>query len=202
MGYGSVDMTGYKQVDLQKGREIVENGGLVVYPTETAYGIAADPLDPEAVKKVYEAKQRPLEKGLTVIANSMEQAGDNAVLNDIEKQIIEKFMPGPVTLVAEKRERIPDILNEDFAFRIPASRTARKLASEQAVTATSANISGRETSYAVEDISTELLDRVDGVIDQGRLEDGPTSTIAEVKNSDIVVHREGPVDKEDLQSVL
>lgn len=202
MGNGSVDMTGYKQVDVDKGREIIRNGGLVVYPTETAYGIAADPLNPEAVEKVYEAKQRPLEKGLTVIANSLEQAEENAALNDIEKRIIEKFMPGPVTLVTRKKDNVPDILNEDFAFRIPASVTARKLASERAVTATSANISGRETCYAVEDISNELLDKVDGVIDEGRLEDGPTSTIAEVKNSEIVVHREGPVDKEDLQSVL
>jgi L-threonylcarbamoyladenylate synthase len=189
-------------MDVEEARKVIADGGIVVYPTETAYGIAADPLNPDAVRKVYEAKQRPLEKGLTVIANNIEQVEANAELNDIERSIIEEFMPGPITLVVEKKDHVPDLLNEDFAFRIPASETARELASEQPITATSANISGESTSYAVEDISDELLEKVDGVIDEGRLEDGPTSTIAEVKNSDIVIHRRGPVEKEDLEDVL
>ena len=189
-------------MDLESARKTIRNGGIVVYPTETAYGIAADPLNPEAVRKVYDAKQRPLEKGLTVIANNIEQVEKNAELNDTERRIIDEFMPGPVTMVVEKKDDVPDVLNEDLAFRIPASETARQLASEQPITATSANISGEDTSYAIGDISDELLEKVDGVIDEGRLEDGPTSTIAEVKNSDIVIHRRGPVGKEDLEDVL
>lgn len=191
-----------KVVDLGKARKIIEKGGLVVYPTETAYGIATDPLDPEAVRKVYAAKQRPLEKGLTVIAHDIEQVEEIAYLTDGERKIVDEFMPGPVTLVVKKNEKVPDILNKDLAFRIPGSETARNLAEKGPITATSANISGERTSYAVDEISRELLKEVDGLIDEGQLEDGPTSTIAEVKNSDIVVHREGPVDKKDLKRVL
>mgnify|MGYP006291668089 FL=1 len=111
-------------------------------------------------------------------------------------------MPGPLTLIVEKKDHIPDNLNEKFVFRISSSETARRLAEQGPITATSANISGEETSYSVEDISDELLEKVDFVLDAGKLSSGPTSTIAEVNNSDIVIHRRGPVSEEDLRGVL
>ncbi|MFB6204051.1 MAG: L-threonylcarbamoyladenylate synthase [Candidatus Nanohaloarchaea archaeon] len=187
--------------DLEAARESIRSGELVIYPTETAYGIAADALNEEAVEKVYEAKKRPKEKGLTVIVKSLSQAEEYAELSREEKEIVEEFMPGPLTLVAEKKDPVPDVLNEKFVFRVSSSSLARSLA-ETPVTATSANISGEETSYSVEDIADELLEEADHVIDHGRLEHRKTSTIAEVKNSEIVIHRRGPVSKEDLEEVL
>ncbi|MFB6147304.1 MAG: L-threonylcarbamoyladenylate synthase, partial [Candidatus Nanohaloarchaea archaeon] len=174
----------------------------VVFPTETAYGIAADALNEDAVEKVYEAKQRPREKKLTVIVDSLETAEEHAELTDNERKVVEELMPGPLTLVVDKKPEVPDVLNDRFVFRIPGSELARKLAEYGPITATSANISGKDTSYSVEDISDELLEKTDYVIDVGELEPSATSTIAEVNNSDVVIHREGPVERGDIEEVL
>jgi L-threonylcarbamoyladenylate synthase len=189
-------------MDIETAREQIQNGKTGVFPTETAYGIAANALNEEAVEKVYEAKQRPKSKPLTTICYNMNQVEEHAELTEDERNLIEEFMPGPLTLVVEKKGHVPDNLNEKFVFRIPGSETARKLAKEGPITATSANISGQSTSYGVDDISEELLEKVDFVLDGGELSDGPTSTIAEVNNGEVVVHREGPVSEEGLRDVL
>lgn len=190
------------KVDIEEAKRIIEEGGVIVFPTETAYGLAANALDPDAVEKVYRAKQRPRSKGLTVISDSLKQVEEYAELSDTERKIVEEFMPGPITLVAEKKDNVPDNLNQDFAFRVSSSDLARNLAENDPITATSANISGENTSYSIDDISGKLLDKVDGVINHGELNDGPTSTIVEVNNSDIVIHRKGPISRADLEEVL
>ncbi len=187
---------------LEEAREKISQGKIGVFPTETAYGVAADALNEEAVEKVYEAKQRPRSKPLTVICSGLDQVEEHAELADDERKLVKEYMPGPLTLVVEKKAHVPDNLNEKFVFRIPGSRTARELAEKTPITATSANISGESTSYSVDDISDNLLDEVDFVLDDGRLDSGPTSSIAEVKNSEIVMHRRGPVSREELTDVL
>jgi L-threonylcarbamoyladenylate synthase len=189
-------------MEIEEAREKIQRGEIGVFPTETAYGIAADALNEEAVEKVYAAKQRPKSKPLTVICSSLDQVEEHAELSEQERKLVEEFMPGPLTLIVEKKNHVPDNLNDKFVFRISSSETARKLAEDGPITATSANISGEETSYSVEDISDELLEEVDFVLDAGELSSGPTSTIAEVNNSDIVIHRRGPVSEEDLRGVL
>lgn len=187
--------------ELEKARKTVRNGGLVIYPTETAYAVGGDALDEEVIEKVYEAKQRPREKGLTVIVDSLETAEEYAELCEMERALVEEFMPGPLTLVADKKPEVPGSLNESFVFRISSSPIARELASRPLI-ATSANISGEKTSYSVDDISGELLEKADFVLDRGRLPKGPTSTIAELRDDGIYIHREGPVSQEELKAVL
>lgn len=188
---------------VEEAKKVIKNGGIVVFPTETAYGIAADATDHEVIQKVYEAKNRPKSKGLTAIVESLDTAKEFANLNEKEKNIIEEFMPGPLTLVAEKKEnKVPDNLNKDFAFRISPSNVCSELASSGPITATSANITGKETSYSKEDISKELLKKVDYVIDAGRLRPSETSTIAEVTSEGLKVYREGPIKKKELENVL
>lgn len=188
------------QIEEAKGK--LEEGAIVIFPTETAYGIATDALDEESVDKVYRAKHRPREKGLTVIVDSLETAKQYAELSESEKKIVEEFMPGPLTLIAEKKEVVPDNLNEKFVFRISSGDIASKLAEFGPITATSANISGENTSYAVKDISDELLEKADYVIDAGELEKRPTSTIIELKDDEVIVHREGSIKKEEIEKVL
>lgn len=188
--------------DIEKAREVIESGGTVIFPTETAYGIAADATNEEAVEKVYEMKQRPRSKGLTTILSSLEQAEKYGDLSDQEQRVVDEFMPGPLTLVTEKKAELPDKLNEQFVFRISSSELARKLVGNTPITATSANISGEDTSYSVENISPELKEEADYIIDRGELEESPTSTILEIVEGEPVVHREGPIKKEEIQKVL
>ena len=188
--------------NIVEAREVLRNGGIVVYPTETAYGIAADALNPEAVEKVFEAKERPRDKGLTVIVDSLETAEKYAELTGAERKVVQELMPGPLTLVTEKKEEVPDILNEKFVFRISSGEVASQLAASGPITATSANISGGDTSYSVGDIDPALLEQVDYVLDTGALEPSPTSTIAEVNNGRVLIHRKGPVTRSEIEKVL
>ena len=191
-----------KEVGIKQAQKQIQNGKIGVYPTETAYGIAADALNKEAIEKVYSAKQRPKSKPLTAICYDLDQVEQHSNLTEEEKNLVEEFMPGPLTLVVEKKDHVPDNLNQSFVFRIPGSDTARELATEDPITATSANISGQSTSYSVGDISHDLLEELDFVLDEGELSEGPTSTIAEVNNGEVVIHREGPVKRSDLENVL
>jgi L-threonylcarbamoyladenylate synthase len=111
-------------------------------------------------------------------------------------------MPGPLTVVAEKRDRVPDELNGKFVFRISSSPIARKLAEQGPITATSANISGAETAYKVDDIDSVLLGQIDYAIDVGELEIRPTSTIVELDGGEILIHREGAIKKSEIKNVL
>lgn len=188
--------------EIEEAKKVIKKGGLVVFPTETAYGIATDATNSNAVDKVFEAKQRPRDKGLTVIIDSLTTAEDYARLSETEIKIINEFMPGPLTLVSEKKEKVPKNLNSDFAFRISSGEVASKLAEIGLITATSANISGESTAYSVDDISDELLDKADYVLDAGTLDKGPTSTIVEFSKGELVVHREGPIKKNEIEKVL
>jgi len=189
---------------LKKAKKVIENGGIVIYPTETAYGIAADATNEEAIEKVYQAKNRPKEKGITTIVKNLEQAKKYGNISEKEEKIIEEFMPGPLTLITSKKESstLPDNLNKDFVFRISSSKTARELASKTPITATSANISGKNTSYSIESISDKLKNKVDYIIDEGVLDPQPTSTIARIENKNIKIYREGPIAKKELEKVL
>jgi len=188
--------------EINQAKKVIKDGGLVVFPTETAYGIAADATDSDAVDKVFNVKQRPRDKGLTTIVDSLETAEEHVRLSDTERKIIEEFMPGPLTLVSEKKDSVPDNLNSDFAFRISSGEVASKLAEVGPITATSANISGEVTAYSVDDISDELLEKIDYVLDVGELDEGPTSTIAEFSDGELTVHREGPIKKDEIEKVL
>ena len=188
--------------ETEEAKKAIKDGGLIVYPTETAYAIGGNALNEEVIDRVYKAKQRPRSKGLTVIVSSLTQAEKYAELNESEKALVEEFMPGPLTLVSKKKDSVPDSLNEGFVFRISSSPLARELAEKKPLIATSANISGETTSYSVGDISEELLDKVDYVLDRGNLPKGPTSTIAEVQNGEIFIHREGPISHEEVEKAL
>jgi L-threonylcarbamoyladenylate synthase len=191
-----------KEKDIEEARDVISKGKLVIFPTETAYGIATDALNRDAVEKVFEAKRRPREKGLTTIVDSLETAKQYAELSNDEKKIVEELMPGPLTLISDKKGMVPDNLNEKFVFRISSGNIASKLSENGPITATSANISGKDTSYSIEDISEELLEEADYLIDSGELEQSPTSTIIEIENGEVIVHRKGPVSKKEVEEIL
>ncbi len=184
--------------------EVLGNGGVVVYPTETCYGIGCDATDEEAVKKVYEAKKRDASKKLTCIVDSLETAEKFCKLSLKEKEVCENFMPGPLTFVAEKTSELPDVTNTDFAFRVSSKKVCRKLTEKlgRPIVATSANISGNDNSYSVKEMDEDLLDKVDYVLDGGKLEKNTPSTIAKITDGELKVFREGPVKKDELEEFV
>ena len=191
-------------MDLDKAEEVIREGGIVIFPTETAYGLAADATNEDAVEKIYELKNRPRSKGLTIIIDSMDKAFEYGDLKDDEVDVMDGLMPGPLTLVTEKPDdsKLAENVNDDFVFRISPDEVAQKLSNNVPITATSANISGKATSYAVEDISESIRENVDYIVDKGRLPDRPTSSIVEISDGDVLVHRRGPIKKKEVENVL
>ncbi|MDY6788758.1 MAG: L-threonylcarbamoyladenylate synthase [Candidatus Nanohaloarchaea archaeon] len=193
-----------KDGELERAVEVLENAGLVIYPTETCYGIGCDALDEEAVKEVYKAKERPREKKLTVIVSDLKMAERYCNLSDIERKVCNEFMPGSLTVLADKKSSVPDILNDRFAFRVPANSFCRELSGglDRPVVATSANISGARSSYSVDEIDKKLRERADLVVDHGRLEKRPSSTIIDIGEEGLKVYREGPIKEEEIRGVI
>ncbi len=193
-----------RESDLGEAVEALKNGKSIVYPTETCYGLGCDALNENAVEEIYDIKKRPRKKKLTAIVSDLEMAENYCNLSKVERRVCREFMPGPLTLIADKKEKVPNILNDKFAFRIPGHKLCRELCESFGgpVVATSANISGNPSSYSIEDIHPEIRKKVEVVLNHGELERNRPSTIIDIQESELKVHRQGPVKTEDVRGVI
>jgi len=181
---------------IEKAIDILKNGGLIVYPTETCYGIGCDALNENAVEKVYRVKKREKKKPISIIVSSLKMIRKYGKITKEVEYLVKKFMPGPLTIVVEKKRKIPDILNpKEIAFRISSHPIAQQLVKEldKPITATSANISGSKPIYSSEEIVKIFNGKVDMIIDSGNLPLIQPSTIIRVKKSKIELIREGAI---------
>ncbi|UPW01741.1 L-threonylcarbamoyladenylate synthase [Halorussus gelatinilyticus] len=173
--------------------DAVRRGELVVYPTETVYGLGADALDEAAIERVFEAKRRSREKPISLAAPTVTSALEYVRATDREERFMREFLPGPVTVLCEKREPVPDVLTggrSRVGVRVPDHEVALDLLRETApVTATSANVSGRPSATRVADVDDEIRAAAAVVVDGGET-GGTGSTVVNVADGAIV--REGP----------
>ncbi len=174
---------------ISKAVKTLQNGGLIIYPTETCYGLGADATNPAAIKKVFIIKNRPFTKPLSVIVSSIEMIKEYAVITRETEQLIKEYMPGPLTLIV-KNKTFPKILLGDetrVGFRIPDHLIALEIVKKlgRPITATSANISSQPNNYEVPDLP------VDYVINQGKLPLRQPSTVYDTIIKKTI--REGPV---------
>ena len=173
----------------------LKKGGIIITPTDTVYGIMADATNDKAVKKVYEAKKRSFDKPLIVLVNSVEMLNDYVLeIDDITKRIIDKYWPGPLTILFKKNNRLSKyVSNNDYiGIRYPNNEIIIDILNEfnKPVVSTSANISNNEVVTEVSMIPGELLEKVDFVLDGGNLSN-ESSTIIKVEDGKIEILREG-----------
>ena len=188
---------------LEKAVEVLQDGGIIVYPTETSYGIGADALNSEAVAKVHSTKKQPEDKPISVIVASEKQAEEIVELNEQGRRIIREFMPGPLTLICEQKDTVPENLTTNgVAFRIPGNEFAHKLVEKfgRAITATSANIHGKPAIFSASEAAETFRDSVDLIVDAGTLPTAKASTI--YCNFNNILFREGSIKQEELEKVL
>jgi L-threonylcarbamoyladenylate synthase len=169
--------------------EVLEKGGLIIYPTETCYGLGADATDPNAISKVYALKKRALDKPLSIIVSSLAMIKHYAVVPKRVEELVRKHMPGPLTLIV-KNEFLPSELcggGDKVGFRIPDHVIALELVKQfgKPITATSANISGEPNPYTVPNLP------VDFVINYGKLPKKKPSTVYDTITKKVL--RQGPV---------
>lgn len=172
--------------------EAVRDGGLVVYPTETVYGLGADATCPAAIDRVFAAKDRPRDRPLSMAVPDLATAAEFARLTDASRACIERFLPGPVTVVCPKRDGLPSALTggrDRVGVRIPNHDLAQRLLDRVApLTGTSANPSGGRDVRHPDELAPSIRAAAETVLDGGRTPGG-VSTVVDPDRS--IVHRRG-----------
>ena len=188
--------------------DVIKNGGLVLFPTETVYGIGANGLDEKAVKKIFEAKGRAQDNPLILHIANIDMLDEIATgITDLEYKLMDAFWPGPLTIILNKKEIVPNVVTgglNTVAVRMPKNIIANKLIEYAAVpiAAPSANISGKPSGTCLEDIYEELADKMDYIIDGGKCEVGLESTVVKVENGQVKILRPGKITKEQIEEII
>ena len=185
--------------ELKKCIETINKGGLVIFPTETVYGIGANAYNEEAVRKIYEVKMRPDEKPLSIMVSSIDEISKYAIIsNEIEEKIIKKYMPGPITIVLKKKPGVFDYISsgkDTIGIRIPDNEIILKILKEAKlpIVAPSANISGKPSGIILSEILKDFDGKVDICIDGGKAKLSEPSTIVKVVDNKPVILRQGRI---------
>ena len=186
---------------IKKTSQIIEKGGIVVFPTDTVYGIGCNPYNENSVKKIYEIKSRTELKSLPVLAYSLDVVKEIALIDEFTEKIIEKYWPGPLTLILELTDqKLKKSLNlgNKIAVRIPDSKCTLKLLEKcRLLVGTSANISGN-SSYTNPDKCIKNIKNYDIFLNGGIITSKGESTIIEIENEEIKIIREGVLKIEDI----
>jgi len=191
---------------IQHAADVLCNGGLIAFPTDTVYGLAAPVTDVASIERLYVVKGRNNTKAIAVLFGEISDL--DKIASQVNADILrlaEKFWPGPLTMILPRHPNLPDILAPlpTIGVRIPAHPTALgllRLTGPLAVT--SANLSGEENANTAQQVQQQLDGRVHLIIDGGHTPGGVASTVVDCTNSELKILREGPVTQEDIHSAL
>lgn len=186
--------------------QILKNGGLIVFPTETVYGLGGDGTNENAAEKIYAAKGRPSDNPLIIHISSPDEAEKYAVTNETYYKLAKAFMPGPLTIILPKKETIPFSVTgglNSVAVRCPSHPIARQLidAAKIPIAAPSANLSGKPSPTCARHVIDDLMGRVDMIIDGGECEIGLESTIVKLDGDTATLLRPGAITADALKCV-
>lgn len=188
--------------------ETLKKGGIIIFPTETVYGIGANAYCVDSVRKIYEIKKRPNEKPLSILVSNIDEISKYAVIsNDIERKIISKFMPGPITVVLKKKSGVFDYVSsgkDTIGVRIPDNNIILEILNKfnLPIVAPSANISGMPSGVDAVEIMKDFDGKVDICIDSGKAKLGEGSTIVQVIDNKPVILRQGKITLDEINECL
>jgi len=190
---------------IRKAAEVLKIGGVVVYPTETLYGLGANVFDVNAVQRVFEIKGRDLKKPSSVAFRNLEQAKKFLEFTPAAENLARKFLPGPLTIILNSKIEFDTFLGGNkVSVRIPDNQVAQAVLDEIKfpITATSANLSGGKDPIEVKDILEHIGDKVDLILDAGKCKYGKPSTVIDATTDEVTIVREGIISKEKLYTEL
>ena len=191
--------------NIKKAADSIKSGKLVIFPTETVYGIGADGLNSNAINDIFKAKGRKNDNPLILHVSSIDMVYRIAKnIGEIELKLMNKFFPGPLTIIFDKKECVPYEATgglDTVGIRMPSNIIANKLIeySDTPIAAPSANVSGKPSGTNISDIIDELGDKVSVIIDEGDTKIGVESTVVRVIDNKIHILRPGYVTKEMLE---
>ncbi|MFQ5837955.1 MAG: L-threonylcarbamoyladenylate synthase [Thermoplasmata archaeon] len=192
-----------EEEDIIEAVEVLKRGGLVVYPTDTLYGLGVDPYDGRAVERLYRVKQRPHGEPVSIIVSGLEEAQRVARLSQKALEVWRSFMPGPLTLILEATpEAPPGPISKDgvLGVRMPGHDVPLILAREFGpLTATSANLHGQAPPRTVEESMSQLGTEATLYVDAGPCPLGVESTVLDLTRDQTTIKREGALDRKELE---
>lgn len=200
-------MKRYKNSEISEVVEILKNDGVISAPTDTVYGICAQINSKNAFDKLVNIKKRPATKSFPVMCCNMEQIRDIGIVDEKVEKLIEAFMPGPITLVLNKKSEA--FLNnaglretDELAVRMAPTEVLNELITKlgRPIFMTSANISGKAVCTSLEEIENEFPE-LDGIL-EGDVSFGEASTIVDCTRGEVRIQREGPITEEEIKRVL
>ncbi len=184
--------------ELNKIKKILDNDGVIIFPTDTVYGIACNCFSEKAIKKVFDIKKRPENKPINVLSNSLDKIKlVSKNISEKEKFLIDKYMPGALTIILDKNEKVSDILTaglDTIGVRIPKNNISLRILENVSypLATTSANISGDSAGIKITDFLKEFDGLVDAIIDGGETDLKVASTIVRVESDNkLKIIREG-----------
>ena len=191
--------------DISKAIYALKNGDVIVYPTDTLYGLGADIYNDNAVRKVFRIKKRPFNDPLSVAVSDFNELEKIAIADERAKQLVVQFLPGKLTLILEKKDSVSDIVTgglNKIAIRIPDNKIALNLLTNFGpITATSANIHGLKTPYIINEINMQLKENIAVYLDDGRLE-GEPSSIVDLTSKQLKILRKGAIPEKDVSDAI
>ena len=192
---------------VEEGARIIRNGGLVVFPTETVYGLGANAFDEKAVQSIFKAKGRPQDNPLIVHISSLQQVNEIAVdVPDAFYRLAERFMPGPLTVILKKSDKIPYVVTaggDTVGVRMPDNAYARQLIAESfPLAAPSANRSKHISPTTAQHVFEDLDGEVELILDDGPCRVGIESTVLDMTSDVPTILRPGAVTADMLLDVV
>lgn len=204
----NIDEANIDKEEIKKHANLLAEGKTVIFPTETVYGLGANALDEDAVKKIYEAKGRPSDNPL-IVHICDENEIDHLVtdVNEKARKLMKKFWPGPLTMIFNKKDIIPQRTSgglDTVAIRMPSDPIAREVIKQSGVpiAAPSANISGRPSPTKGKHVCEEMSGRVSGIIVGGDCDFGLESTVVDMTSEKPMILRPGSVTKEQMEAII
>ncbi|GIU68673.1 MAG: tRNA threonylcarbamoyladenosine biosynthesis protein [Candidatus Pacearchaeota archaeon] len=193
--------------EIKKAAELIKNGEVVAFPTETVYGLGANALNPEAVKKIFKAKGRPSDNPLIVHISNLNQLKKIAFVNKKAKNLIKNLWPGPLTIILKKKKIVPKEVTanlESVAVRMPKNKIALKLIelSGVPIAAPSANISGKPSGTCFEDVLEDFNGKISAIIKSKHCDFGIESSVVDLTEKNPVLLRPGALSFEKLKKFL
>lgn len=191
---------------IEEAASVIKEGGVVAFPTETVYGLGADALNPLAVKKIFEAKGRPQDNPLIIHVANKNLESLVKEIPSIANKIMDRFWPGPLTLIFKKKNIIPDVTSanlDTIGVRMPSNEIALKLieSSGTPIAAPSANISGRPSPTDVERCIEDLEGKIEYILGGSRSDVGVESTILDLSVDPPCILRPGGITLEMLKEI-
>lgn len=186
--------------------DVLKHGGLVVFPTDTVYGLGALPTDDEFIERLYAVKGRDSSRAIAILISSAAELKDVSVLpGEVAQQLADRFWPGPLTLIVPRHPQLPAVLspNDTIGVRVPDHQFARDLLRITGpLGVTSANESGRENTITAQEVLAQLGGRVHLVIDGGQSPGGVPSTVVDCTLPEPEVLRSGPIKIAEIKGAI